>query len=221
VLAAVERARLRAAGQHARLRIGLWSAPSGGDFLLQIVRRFRQRHPTWLVELVGTGSLHQIEALRAGDVDLLVLWLPIAEPDLVVGPILTRQERMVALSAHHPLATRDVITLEDLADHAVVSFHGVPESSLHSLVPERTPTGRPIPRRAEVRDQAELTHLVALGDVVHATVASVPRYRSHPDIDYRPLQGLPLAESALVWRRGAESPALRAFVEVANELIPS
>jgi hypothetical protein len=128
---------------------------------------------------------------------------------------------MVALSAHHPLVARDVITVEDLADHAVVSFHGVPESSLHSLVPERTPTGRPIPRRAEVRDQAELTHLVALGDVVHATVASVPRHRSHPDIDYRPLQGLPPAESALVWQRGTETPALRAFVDLANELIPS
>jgi hypothetical protein len=150
-----------------------------------------------------------------------VLWLPTAEPDLVVGPILSRQDRIVALSAHHPLATRDVITVEDLADHDVVSFHGVPESSLHSLVPERTPTGRPIPRRAAVRDQAELTHLVALGDAVHATVASVPRYRSHPDIHYRPLQGLPPAESALVWRRGAESPALQAFVDLANELVPA
>jgi DNA-binding transcriptional LysR family regulator len=218
LVAAVARARERASRPTGRLRIGLWSLPSGGDFLLDIVRGFRARHPGRQVELVASGALCQLDALRAGRLDMLVLWLPVTEPDLVVGPVLSTQQRVVRMSVHHPLAVREVITVEDLAEHEVVSFHGVPKSSLHALAPARTPAGRPIRRRGAVRDQVELTNLIALGAVVHAAVASVPSHSMHPDITHRPLHGLPPARSALVWHESTRNPSVRAFAEIAEKL---
>lgn len=217
LVTAVARARERAARPQGRLRIGLWSLPSGGDFLLDIVRVFRERHPGQQVELVASGALCQLDELRASRLDMLVLWLPVTEPDLVVGPVLSTQQRVARTSVHHPLAAREVITLEDLAEHEVVSFHGVPESSLHALAPTHTPAGRPIRRCGAVRDQVELTNLIALGGVVHAAVASVPRHSMHPDITYRPLHGLPPARSALVWHESTHNPNVRAFAKIAEK----
>jgi hypothetical protein len=71
-----------------------------------------------------------------------------------------------------------------------------------------------------VRDQLELTNLIALGEVVHAAVASVPRHSVHPDITHRPLHGLPPARSALVWHESTSNPGVRAFAEIAEELLP-
>jgi DNA-binding transcriptional LysR family regulator len=214
---AVAHARERATGAIGRLRIGLWSLPSGGDRLLDIVRAFRQRHPGCHVELVGSSGLRQLEALRRGHLDMLVLWLPVHEPDLVVGPVLSMQERVVRMSVHHPLAAREVVTLEDLARYEVVSFYGVPESGLTSLAPARAPSGRRIRRRGEVRDQLELTNLIALGEVVHAAVASVPRHTAHPEITHRPLHGLPPAQSALVRHESTRNTFARTFAEIAAE----
>ncbi len=100
------------------------------------------------------------------------------------------------MSVHHPLAGRDVITLDDLADYPVASFHGVPKSSLHALAPAHAPSGRPIPRGPEVHDQLELINQLTLGEVVHAAVASIGRYSTDPEITERPLPGLPPAQSA-------------------------
>jgi DNA-binding transcriptional LysR family regulator len=214
---AIAHARERAGTPVGLLRIGLWSLPSGGDSLLDIVRSFRRRHPGLQVELVGSGSMRQLEALRDGKVDMLVLWLPVDEPDLVVGPVLSTQERVVRVSAHHRLSALEVVTPDDLADHEVVSFHGVPQRSLEALVPTRTPGGRLIRRRGEVRDQIELTNHIVLDGLVHVAVASSAYHGAHPEIVHRPLRGLPPARSALVWHGSTQNTAVAVFAEIARE----
>ena len=57
--------------------------------------------------------------------------------------------------------------------------------------------------------------LVARGEVVHPTVASLPDYYTHPGVTTVPLRDLPPVESALVWCRRRQSAAIRAFAELA------
>jgi DNA-binding transcriptional LysR family regulator len=64
--------------------------------------------------------------LQRGDVDLLAMRLPIDRPDLVVGPILTSQPRVLAVARDHPLARRSSVTLEDVADHQVARLDTLP-----------------------------------------------------------------------------------------------
>jgi hypothetical protein len=59
--------------------------------------------------------------------------------------------------------------------------------------------------------------LVARGDVVHPTVASLTSYYTHPGVTAIPLRGLPPARTALVRAAGRELPAVRAFLELATE----
>ncbi|MER7727722.1 LysR substrate-binding domain-containing protein [Streptomyces sp. NPDC096323] len=55
-----------------------------------------------------------LRRLRAGDVDLLVVSLPHHEPDMVTGPVLFSEPRVLGVSSGHPLARRDSVSLEDL-----------------------------------------------------------------------------------------------------------
>src|ERR1700721_2976571 len=51
---------------------------------------------------VGIGAPAQ--ALRRGDIDVLVNWLAVDEPDLSAGPAIDHQPRVLAVASSHPLA---------------------------------------------------------------------------------------------------------------------
>lgn len=147
-------------------------------------------------------------------------WLPVLQPDLTVGPVLTRQERALAVRVGHPLAEAGVATVEDLADYAVVDAEGiVPPETLEVLYPRRTPSGRVIPRRHREGRIVEVLSLVARGEIVHPTVTSLATDYTHPGVTTIPLRGVPPLESALVWGTGGESAAIRAFARIARETL--
>jgi hypothetical protein len=151
---------------------------------------------------------------------MLVLWMPIHENGLTIGPTLVRESRVVEIASNHPLARRDYVTLEDLGDYEVPSFFGVPADSLASLVPSSTPSGRSIRRHPQqVSSRTEMLHLIISGEVVHPCVESVPRYYRHPDVTYRTLHGLPPAESALVWSSASENTNIRTFAATADDVV--
>src|SRR5215203_1878135 len=52
----------------------------------------------------ATSFGDRLEALRSGRVDLMVTRLPVDEPELVVGPIVDREARFLAVARDHPLA---------------------------------------------------------------------------------------------------------------------
>ena len=54
--------------------------------------------------------------LRTGETDVLLTLLPIDEPDLKVGGVLVSHGRVLALRPDHPLARRETVDIEDLAD---------------------------------------------------------------------------------------------------------
>jgi hypothetical protein len=65
----------------------------------------------------------------------------------------------------------------------------------------------------------ETLALVARGEIVHATVASLPDYMSYPGITYVPIDDLPPSNAGLVWRTSDETAAVWAFADVAREVV--
>jgi DNA-binding transcriptional LysR family regulator len=204
-----------------QLRVHAFSGPSSGPRLVDIIAAFEARHPNCRVEI---GQLRQHDVfgpLRRGEVAAIACWLPIAEPDLVVGPMLASEPRVLAVARDHPLAGRDAVSIEDLPDHRVPRFADLPESLREAWIPTRTPTGRPIPYRVVgLPDRAltELTMRVGSGELVHPTVASAAPYLG-PDIVYVPIADLPPMRSALVWRRPARDRKLTELIRIAREVL--
>ena len=218
----LERTNAAARRLEGTLRLGLFSGPAGGPQLVEVIRAFETLHTECAVEVVQASWDDPFGQLRGNDVDLMATWLPLNQPDLVVGPVLTSQPRVLAVARDHPLADRDVVDVEELADFSVVRFDSWPKEVHEVVVPSRTPGGRPIPgTRIPIgrRTVVDVSVRIARGEVVFPTVASAPPYMGELDLAFVPIEGMPPLRSALVWRRPARDPKLRAFIRVAREVL--
>jgi DNA-binding transcriptional LysR family regulator len=215
VVAAV---REKATGITGELRISLVTVAAGGPRFDELVRAFGRAHPACKVIVYEAFPGEPLNRLRRGELDLVAHWLPLDQPGLTVGPVLTTEDRALAVPTGHRLAERGWATVEDLAGDAVVDAEGIlPPETVAALYPARTPSGRTIPRRDREGRTAEVLALVARGEVVHPTVASLTRYYTHPGVTTIPLRGLPQARTALVLATDRESAAVRAFLELTAE----
>jgi DNA-binding transcriptional LysR family regulator len=218
----LERTNVAARSLEGTLRLGLLSGPAGGTYLVEIVREFEALHPESNVEVIQTAWDNPVARLRDNDVDLMATWLPLEQPDLVVGPTLTRQPRVLAVPPDHPLSKRDAVDVEELADHRIFRVEDWPRELREAVTPSRTPGGRAIPgTRIPIgeRELLELPVRLARSKLVLPTVASAARYFVDPDVVFVPIKGMPPLRSALVWRRPARDPKLREFVRVARGVL--
>ncbi|MGH2805457.1 MAG: substrate-binding domain-containing protein, partial [Thermoleophilaceae bacterium] len=202
------------------LRLGVLVSSSGGPALIDIIQAFESRHGGCRVQIVELALSDSLEPLRRGEVDLMAIRLPIAQPDLTAGPVLSREERVVAVATDHPFAAREAVSLEDLADQTVADGTNLPPELREGLSPSYTPRGRPITRAAPMDTIAEILAAVARGELVHPTVPSLQDYYGRPGVAYVPFSDAPPSESGLVWRTASSAhPAIRAFVRVAREIL--
>jgi DNA-binding transcriptional LysR family regulator len=213
------RARTRAAGPGV-IRLGVLNAASGTAVLNEAVTLFEAAHEGASVRLVATPLNDRLGPLRRREVDLSVTRLPLDQPDIVIGPLLSQDDpRVVMVAVDHPLAGRPHVSVEDFADYPVRKPSDVPELAEASL-PSHTPTGRPIvPSDAEVNDISELLLLIAQGRLIHSTVAPFAEHFRHPGIAIVPMSDLPPSSTALAWLKGHEHPARDTFVSTVQQVL--
>jgi DNA-binding transcriptional LysR family regulator len=218
----LERSDVATQGLEGTLRLGLFSGPASGPHLVEIIRAFEALHPECNVEVVQASWDDPLRGLRENDVDAMASWVPLKHPDLVVGPILTRQPRVLAVGRGHPLAERTSVSFEELADHRVFHIENWPTDLHEAVTPSRTPSGRPIPAaRIRVAEHGllDLPLRVARGEIVWPTVPSAEPYMRDREIVCVPVEGMPPLRSALVWRRPARDPKLTEFIRVARDVL--
>jgi DNA-binding transcriptional LysR family regulator len=204
------------------LRVGQLTAPSGGPRLLRIVEAFSARHPACEVEVSSASLEDPFGDLRRGEMDLMASWLPLEQPDLVVGPVLFSEQRVLLVSRDHPLAGLSEVSLEDLADYRVPRMPRIPNELHEVWFPSRTPSGRVIPSvelHLRGQDVGHLAARIARREFVHPTVPSTARYLADPSLVCVPINGLPPLRSGLVWRRGSKDPRVVEFARVAAEAV--
>jgi DNA-binding transcriptional LysR family regulator len=201
------------------VRIGLLNAGSGVDVLSRAIERYEAVYAGAKVELTTTPFDDRLGPLRRREVDLVVTRLPLDQPDIAVGPVLSTDERVVMVGRIHPLADRTELTTEDLIGHDVRRPQGVPAELAEATCPARTPSGRLIRFvDAPVDDNAELLYLLARGQVIHPTVAPFAQHFQHPDVVAIPLRDLPPSTCALASLKDEATPARDAFNRIVKEV---
>jgi DNA-binding transcriptional LysR family regulator len=217
---ALHRAREAATGVAGDLRIGTYFSLNWGPHMTEIVRTFNARHPDCEVEFCDTGGFtrNYLEALLTGEVDMLAIRLPLRSPGITIGPVLSREDRVLVVAEDDPLAERDSISYEDIADRAVSDVPEFPREMIDALIPPVTPSGRVL--RRLTNESVESTMMrVALGLQVHPTVRSFLEHHSHPGVTSVPIHDLPPSETALVWLTANRSPKIAAFVRAAEDVL--
>jgi DNA-binding transcriptional LysR family regulator len=212
-------ARETAMGIVGTLRLGMYLPINGGRHMAEIMAAYRSRHPGADVEVVNTGlERDDLDVMRFGEVDVVATRLPASAPDVTVGPILSREDRVLLVSKHDPLASRASVCLEDIADRLVPDTPPFRREMVDELIPPRTPSGRRL-RRTKTRSVEDLLMRVASGELVHPTVATTVAYYGHPEITWVPMSDLLPSETALVWLTAGGSAKVRAFAHAAAEVL--
>ncbi|MDG4820818.1 LysR family transcriptional regulator [Asanoa sp. WMMD1127] len=181
-----------------------------------VVEQFQSRHPAARLryqEIQPTAPLH---ALRSGEIDIALVWLPVHEPEISVGPVTHSSPLMLMVNASHPLAGRDTVCLEDLGDCVVLTGTDVPASMEQTFNPFHTPSGRPIRRGPKVSGWHEELSVIAAGQAVTVVASEAARFYPWPNITYVPVRDAEPCRWALVWRTTAETPLIRAMVVAAE-----
>ncbi|MFI8195704.1 LysR family transcriptional regulator [Streptomyces sp. NPDC085942] len=195
------------------LRVG-FSSPLVGEAVMAAATSFRGRHPGCETRIREVHLSDAFGALRGGELDVQITELPVREAGLDSGPVLLRDERMLAVSARHPFARRDGATVEDLTRDTVLVPAGAPGYLLDALVPPQAPSGRPVRREETATSRQELLTLVSAGAGMAVVGRQAVRYHARPDIVYLPLTGLPPIEYGPVWPAGALTGRVRVFIEL-------
>jgi DNA-binding transcriptional LysR family regulator len=215
---AFARAREAASGVAGLLRLGAYLPGYGGPHLAEIIKTFESRYPACRVTLVDTFSRDEWSWLRRDEVDLLASRLPVSEPDVVVGPRLSLEHRVLLVARDHPLANMASVSYEDVADYAVPDHPSVPREIIDAVIPRRTASGRTVPR-VNLASTNEMVMRAAFGEIVYPTVGSTVEYVANPGLVAVPIRDLPPSETALVWLASNRSVRVAAFVRAATDVL--
>ncbi|MFI7068470.1 LysR family transcriptional regulator [Kribbella sp. NPDC050124] len=193
-----------------KLRIGFQG--TANDQILAAVSEFQSRNPNCLIDTAELPLNDPFGSLRRGEVDAAVVMMPVAEDDLVLGPVFSRQPQTLTVSTRHPLADRENLDIEDLAGAVLVAISGpAPGYWRQAQAPTQTPAGALIHRGPEYRTLQEGLSLIAADRGGMLLCLRSAEQNRRADIVNIPITGV--AESALgmVWRRGEDTPSLQAF----------
>lgn len=208
-------------GEYGRVSIGFAGA-SSHETLPRLTRAVRAAHPG--IELVMTGQTYANVALARvadGSLDLGFVRLPVTRPG-VAHRVIDEEELVCALSSDHPLAARDSVPIEVLAEEPFVSFPANTGSTVRDAMVGACEAAGFNPRVVqEAPDSYTILALVAAGVGVTLTVTSVQHIQQN-GLVYRPLADPPIRrQAALAWRADNPSAALSAVLAVAETALPT
>ncbi|MDX3183450.1 MULTISPECIES: LysR family transcriptional regulator [Streptomyces] len=214
---AVGRATETARGLTGRLTVG-YTAAWNGSLLLEAADRLRTRHPECAVDILEDSYGATLRSLRTGRVDLHLAELPVDEPDIVVGPTVCTAARALAVPAGHPLASRDTVSLEDLALAPLIRPADVPQVFLDAHFPQHTPGGRPVPAGPVARSWQDFLTLVGAGKGVTPTCALAAAFYTRQDVVHVPFRDAPPVHYALLRSTRRADATVHAFTRIVTEL---
>lgn len=183
-----------------------------GWMIHDIVERFRVRHPAVRFVHRDLNPVDPLTPLRAGEIDVAHVWLPVREPDITVGPVTHTSPIVLAMALSHPMAHRGALSLEDYGDLTFVAHRSpIPAAMEEAFQPFRTPSGRLIPRGPVVANFDDQLKAVSAGHAVIACPAESVRFYPWPNLVYVPVPDAPPCRWVFAWRTADTNPLIRAL----------
>ncbi|GAA2841727.1 LysR family transcriptional regulator [Kribbella solani] len=211
VQAAIARAVAAGHGLIGDLRLGYMSAAVTGP-LLALVDSFRAQTPDVSVSIQETTLADLYGPLRRAEVDLCVLPLPVAEPDLTTGPTLLSEAAALAVPTGHRLAQLDSITAADLGDEPFLFAQNLPRYWIDHHLPAPAESVR----TTSLAGFQEVLAYVVSGQGVAVVGAQTDRLYPRPGLTCVPLGDTAPFDYALTWRTETIPPLAKAFLTHAS-----
>ncbi|POB10653.1 LysR family transcriptional regulator [Sulfobacillus sp. hq2] len=214
---AVERARRVDRGEWGRLTVGFVGSATY-DLLPRVIRIFRQEYPDVTVETLELSTPMQIEALRHKRIDLGVLRPPVDDPAVETETVYSTAS-VLAMPKAQDMKISGPLHWKDLrAMPFVLLSPKTWEWYYYQILAYAREAGFEPNILQEAMEFQTVIGLVAAGMGVAVVPKSAQNLHTE-DVVYKTLiGGHPQADMAVGWRRGDQSSALTAFVEVARRI---
>jgi DNA-binding transcriptional LysR family regulator len=215
----VEQGRAAAArGRSRPIRLGCPSlAPS--VVVDQVLAALAEARPGTPVDTEFAASVHLLDALRAGDLDLTVALLPVAGPDLCAH-VLGRYRFAVVVNPLDELARLESIRPADLSGRRVMTVTWVQPAAAASIVRWLTEAGAVLDVLPEP-DLARMAQLVRHGRGITLTGSAglVPEvFRQQGLVVIPVVEPGPHLELGMVWRTDADQALVAELVARLDEV---
>lgn len=216
ILSAVDQAmaetRETVAGERGTLTVGL-AGVAGLDLTPRVLRDFAATRPQVALNVRNIDFSDPSAGLLSEVTDVALLWLPVPD-ELHVVPLL-EEPRLAVLAADHPLAAREQLDAEELAEQPFVWIEAMDTATRDFWTLAAHRGGRPPRIGSTITGFEDLFTAVRSGRAVSASPASVVRALPWTDLVVRPVNGLAPATLAVCHRSGDTRPIVDAFVNSA------
>ncbi|WP_037649250.1 LysR family transcriptional regulator [Streptomyces flavidovirens] len=206
---AVEVARSEARGVDGRLRLGFQGTADAP--VMGAITAFQDRHPGCVTEIAEIPLSDPFGAVQRGEVDAAIVLLPVAEPDLTLGPVFSRQRQTVAFSVRHPYAASASLTAAEVATVPLITASPPAPAYWREA---HAPSSAPAP---SVTTLQEGLTLVAAGRGAMLLCRPTAEYHGRKDVVFVPVDGLPDSVLGMVWHRDGETERVRAFARAVSD----
>jgi LysR family transcriptional regulator, benzoate and cis,cis-muconate-responsive activator of ben and cat genes len=191
-----------------------------------LVRRFRETTPEVEIVFHAMSVLHQIEALRLGEIDVGIVRLPIFD-ELIETRFVHSEPLIVALPVGHPLLSDSgAIGIDALRASPFVAYQPTRGFNVHADLHALCRLAGFDPMIAHEAPTTEaVIGIVACGEGVAIVPASAERLRMR-GVAFRSLQPPPQAPDladvrfGLAWRRNQANATTMQFVETVTAALP-
>ena len=215
---AIRLAQRAARGEIGQLSVGFVSSAVYGKIPF-IFSLMRSRYPGVSLLLQDLTSEEQVEALKVNRIDVGLVRPPVANAESLVMRVIWREDLMVALPEDNPLSRKDEIAIEWLAEESFIQIpRHVAPGFYDQCIQICARAGFSPKIVQEARTTPTIVSLIAGGMGVSILPASL-RSLQRSGVVYRPLKmPVPTTDMAVIWRPADESPTLRSFLEIIEEV---
>ncbi|MDT8901558.1 LysR family transcriptional regulator [Anaeroselena agilis] len=217
IAALEERVKLVGQGTLGQVRIGYVGAVMH-SLLPSLLTELGREYPQISTMLEEMPNQAQVEALRAGRIDLGLVRSPVADERLVSFPVLSETFSLV-ISADHPLAAKSELALRDLADEPFICFSRECAPAMVDTIFAICRAAGFAPRKAHETSQINTILRLVESKLGYSVVPSGVREGYRLNLRYVELDGIPeRAEVALLYNPALASAATGNIVELFGRL---
>lgn len=187
-------------------------------FLPALLRRYRAENPEVEVELSEHMTLHQLEALKRGRIDVGFGRVLLSDA-AIRSEVLFEEPLYAVLPSRHPLGAQPTVSLAALALEPFLLYPSRPRPSYADHVLSLFHSRGLAPTIAqEVNEVQTVLGLVAAGVGVSLVPRSVQKMRGE-DVIYRPLSEKGVSAPVVLYHRlGDSSESLTHFLDTVREM---
>jgi DNA-binding transcriptional LysR family regulator len=186
--------------------------------LPEVIRRFREEQPAVELSLFEMTTMQQIDALKAGRIDIGIGRLHI-DDDQVFGELVRDEAVVSALPAHHRLAGQKTLTLAKLATEPLLLYPANPRPSYADQVLEMFHSRGLQPRIALETNEVQTAIGLVVSGLGYALVPKSVQGLHRAGVKYIPLSDKGVSTPIIMnHRRDDDSELTNYFREIVRSL---